>query len=610
MASQFQSFDSVNDPAAAKPRLAALREELRRQGLDAFAVPRADEHQGEYVPENAQRLAWLTGFTGSAGAAIAGLEKAAIFVDGRYTIQVREQVDPALFEPLELAAWAQEQWINANLPKGGALGFDPWLHTPDSVAQLEKAVANAGGKLVPTQRNPLDAVWSDRPAPPQAQVKPHSLMFAGESAEDKLKRVRAALLQARCAALVISDPHAMAWLFNIRGGDVGHTPLPLGYALVPAEAKAQLFLDPAKLGDDVRALLKPLADLGAPQDLELAVMKQAQGGGTGRGARIRLDAATAGFALKRLVEEAGGIADIGADPIALMKAVKNPVEREGTRTAHRRDGAAVTRFLAWFEREAASGKLTEIAAAEALEDFRRETNALADLSFPTISAAGPNAAMPHYRVTRESDRRIEHGIYLVDSGAQYNDGTTDITRTIAVGTPSAEMRDRNTRVLKGHIAIARAVFPKGTSGAQLDAFARQYLWQAGLDFDHGTGHGVGSYLSVHEGPQRISKLGTTPLQPGMILSNEPGYYKEGAYGIRIENLVMVEERAIPGGDRQMLGFETITLAPIDLALIDRSLLTPEEAAWLNAYHARVRDSLGGQVDAETARWLEQVTRPI
>ncbi|MBX3454060.1 aminopeptidase P family protein [Ferrovibrio sp.] len=605
MASQFQSFDSVNNPAAAKPRLAALREELRRQGLDAFAVPRADEHQGEYVPENAQRLAWLTGFTGSAGAAIAGLEKAAIFVDGRYTIQVREQVDPALFEPMELAGWAQEQWIATNLPKGGALGFDPWLHTPDSVAQLEKAVANAGGKLVPTQRNPLDAVWANRPAAPRAQVKPHALVFAGETAEDKLKRVRAALQQARCSALVISDPHALAWLFNIRGGDVGHTPLPLGYALIPMEGKAQIFLDPAKLNDEVRGLLKPLADLGGPQDLELAVVKQAKDG-----ARIRLDSATAGFALKRLVEQAGGIADIGPDPIALMKAVKNPVEREGTRAAHRRDGAAVTRFLAWFNREAASGKLTEIAAAEALEDFRRETNALADLSFPTISAAGPNAAMPHYRVTRQSDRRIEHGIYLVDSGAQYNDGTTDITRTLAVGTPSAEMRDRNTRVLKGHIAIARAVFPKGTSGAQIDAFARQYLWQAGLDFDHGTGHGVGSYLSVHEGPQRISKLGTTPLQAGMILSNEPGYYKEGAYGIRIENLVLVEEREIPGGDRQMLGFETLTLAPIDLALIERNLLSQEEVAWLNAYHARVRETLGGQVDAETAGWLEQATRAI
>jgi len=610
MASQFQSFDSVNDPAAAAPRLAALRQELRRQGLDAFAVPRADEHQGEYVPENAQRLAWLTGFTGSAGAAIAGLEKAAIFVDGRYTIQVREQVDPALFEPLELAAWSQEKWIASNLPKGGALGFDPWLHTPDSVAQLEKAVANAGGKLVPTQHNPLDAVWADRPPAPHALVRLHPLAFAGETAEAKLQRLRDALRQARCDALVISDPHALAWLFNIRGGDVGHTPLPLGYALVPAkdgptEAKAQIFLDPAKLSDDMRGLLKPLADLATPQDLELAVMQCAKGG-----ARIRLDAATAGFALKRLVEQAGGVADIGADPIALMKAVKNPVEREGTRIAHRRDGAALTRFLAWFEREAASGKLTEIAAAEALEDFRRETNALADLSFPTISAFGPNAAMPHYRVIRDSNRHIDQGIYLVDSGAQYNDGTTDVTRTIAVGTPTPEMRDRNTRVLKGHIAIARAVFPKGTSGAQIDAFARQYLWQAGLDFDHGTGHGVGSYLSVHEGPQRISKLGNTPLQAGMILSNEPGYYKEGAYGIRIENLVLVEEREIAGGERPMLGFETLTLAPIDLALIERSLLTSEEAAWLNAYHARVRETLGEQMDAETARWLDQATRPI
>ncbi|MDJ1158596.1 aminopeptidase P family protein [Chelatococcus sp. SYSU_G07232] len=603
--SQFQSFDDGADPSLGPARLALLRGELARRGLDGFVVPRADEHQGEYVPKNAERLAWLTGFTGSAGTAVVLRDRAAVVVDGRYTLQVREQIDTRAFTPVDLAETTPEAWIEGNLPEGATLAYDPWLHTADGVKRLEKAVAAAGGRLVPVDGNPLDAVWNDRPPAPQAPVRPHPLAFAGEASEAKLTRVREALAKARCDALVVSDPHNLAWLFNLRGSDVAHTPLPLGYALVPRDGQATLFLDPAKVGDEVRSLLAPVARFAAPAELGPALQALAK-----TGARVRLDAATAGYALSRLVEAAGGKVDVGPDPITLMKAVKNRTEREGARAAHRRDAVAMARFLAWFAAEAPSGRLTEIDAVEMLEDARRQTNALLDLSFPSISGAGPNAALPHYHVTRRSNRRIEPGIFLIDSGAQYQDGTTDITRTLAVGAVSAEMRDRFTRVLRGHIAIATAVFPKGTSGAQIDAFARRPLWEAGLDFDHGTGHGVGSFLSVHEGPQRISKLGTTPLEAGMILSNEPGYYKQGAYGIRIENLIVVEPRDIPQAERQMLGFETITLAPIDLALVEPRLMTAEEIAWLNDYHARVRETLAPQVDEATRDWLVEATRAI
>jgi Xaa-Pro aminopeptidase len=606
MAARFQSFEDTSERDRSAPRIAALREELARHGVDGFVVPRADEHQSEYVPKNAERLAWLTGFTGSAGTAIVLRDEAALVVDGRYVLQAAEEVDTALVTPVPLAETKVEAWIEAHLPQGAALAYDPRLHTVDGVKRLQKAAERAGGRLVPFEPNPIDAIWRDRPAPPAAPVRPHPPALAGETAAAKLARIREVLADERVDALLVSDPHNLAWAFNVRGGDVAHTPIALGYALIPREGRASLFLDPAKVTDETGAALRDIADIAAPEALPAALDD------LGRATkRVRLDSATGAAALKDAIERAGGTADVGPDPISLMKAVKNEAEIAGTRAAHLRDGAAVTRFLAWLSRKAAGGGVSEIEAVERLEAFRADTGLLKDVSFPTISGSGPNGAIVHYRVTRRTDRRLAPGeLFLVDSGAQYEDGTTDITRTIAVGQPSPEMRDRFSRVLKGHIAIARAVFPKGTTGAQIDALARLSLWQAGLDFDHGTGHGVGSYLSVHEGPQRIAKIGATALEPGMIVSNEPGYYKAGAYGIRIENLVLVERRNVEGAEREMLGFETLTLAPIDLSLVEPALMTADEIAWLDAYHARVRQSLSPLLDGETAAWLAQATRPL
>ena len=601
----FQSFEEKASPAQGGPRVKALRAELKLRGLDGFIVPRTDEYQNEYVPPSSERLSWLTGFTGSWGVAIVLAETAAIFVDGRYTVQVREQVDTALVTPEHLIDNPPETWIEKTLRPGAKLGFDSRLHTPEGVRKLEKACRRAGATLVPVDGNPVDAVWSDRPAPPIAPVVPHPIALAGEETATKLERIQIAVASHDAAALVVSDPHAVAWIFNVRGGDVSHTPLPLGHAIVPREGRPTLFMDGRKLSNAVRDALASVADVQEPSALarSLKALGEAK-------ARVRFDQGTASQWLVSQVEDAGGTADVGADPVALMKATKNAAEIAGSRAAHRRDAAAMANFLAWFAREAPKGAETEISAAVALEGFRRATGELKDVSFPSIAGAGPNAALPHYRVSNASNRAIEPGIFLIDSGAQYQDGTTDITRTMAVGTPTAEMKDRFTRVLKGHIAIATAVFPKGVSGAQLDSFARAALWQAGLDFDHGTGHGIGSYLSVHEGPQRISKLGTTPLQPGMILSNEPGYYKAGAWGIRIENLILVEKREIPGAEREMYGFETLSFTPIDLALVEPSIMTREEIAWLNAYHARTREVVAPGVSGETLAWLEQATRPI
>jgi len=603
---RFQSFDDSSSPAQGRERIARLRTELERRGLTGFVVPRADEHQSEYVPKNAERLAWLTGFTGSAGTAVVLRECAALIVDGRYTIQAREQVDASVITPVKLAETSVEDWIAANLPANGVLAYDPWLHTSHGLKRLEKAVAETGGRLVPVEMNLVDVIWVDRPPPPRAPVRPHPLEYAGESAEAKLDRIRRKLEEAKVLALVVSDPHNLAWAFNLRGGDVGYTPLPFGYALIPREGRPSLFLDPAKVTNEAGNAVGSLADLKDPACFQ-EVLDQAAAGG----AKLRLDQATASVALVRRIEGAGGTADVGTDPIGPMKAVKNETEIAGARAAHLRDGVAMTRFLAWFDREAATGGLTEIDAAEALEGFRSATGALEDLAFPSIAGAGPNAALPHYRVTRSTNRPIERNqIFLIDSGAQYEDGTTDITRTLIVGEPTPEMRDRYTRVLRGHIAIARALFPKGTTGAQIDSFARKPLWDAGLDFDHGTGHGIGSYLSVHEGPQRIAKTGHAPLEPGMLLSNEPGYYKIENYGIRIENLVLVEPRAIPDAERDMLGFETLTLAPIDRGLIEPSLMTADEVEWLDAYHARVRNTLMAHLDEETGGWLQEATRPL
>lgn len=601
---RFQSFDDPSHREGAS-RIAALRAAMREAGFDGFVVPRADEHQSEYVPADAERLAWLTGFTGSAGAAIVLDDEAALVVDGRYTLQAPEQVDASVITVVPLSETTLEAWVVAHLRAGRVLGYDPWLHTSDSVARLAQAAEKAGGSLAPVAKNLIDGIWTDRPPHPAGRVVPHPLNMAGESTSDKLDRIRAALSEARTDALIVSDPHNLAWTFNLRGTDIAHTPLALGYAIVPREGRPRLFLGSPDLAPDLRSDLGAMADIGATDDFESALQSVAAGG-----SRIRLDAATAASALKVRIEAAGGVADVGPDPITAMKAVKNAAEINGARAAHLRDGVSLTRFLAWVAREDHNG-LSEIAAVEALEDFRAEGGLLRDVSFPTISGSGPNGAIVHYRVTRATDRRAAPGeLLLIDSGAQYADGTTDVTRTVAIGTPSAEMRDRFTRVLKGHIAIARAIFPKGTTGAQIDAFARQSLWEAGLDFDHGTGHGVGSFLSVHEGPQRIAKTGMVALQPGMILSNEPGYYRAMAYGIRIENLILVEERTIPGGDRQMLGFETLTLAPIDRNLIDAELLSLAEIAWLDAYHARVWETLQEKLDPQTCDWLEEATRPI
>lgn len=604
-ACRFQTFSEPSDPAQVAPRVAALRSALAQQGLAGFIVPRADEHQGEYVPAHMARLAWLTGFTGSAGNAIVLADKAALIVDGRYTIQSAEQTDTAVVTPTRMEETPLDRWIEANLPAGGRLGYDPWLHTVDGVAKLEKAAAAAGGTLVPVDKNPIDALWTDRPAPPAAPVRAHRADFAGEDTASKLGRIQEALTKAKVDALVVSDPHALAWTFNIRGGDVEHTPLPLGYAIVPREGRPTVFLAPEKITNEAGDAIGAVGEIAPPAALETQLAALGASG-----AKVRLDSATAAAALATLIRKAGGTPDVGADPIALMKARKNEAELKGARAAHLRDGAAMVRFLTWLAREAPSGELTEIDTVAALETERAKTGLLKDVSFTTIAGAGPNAALPHYRVTEASNRKVEPGIFLVDSGGQYEDGTTDITRTMAVGEPSDEMRDRYTRVLKGHIAISRAVFVKGTSGAQLDALARLPLWQAGLDFDHGTGHGVGSYLSVHEGPQRISKLGTTPLEPGMILSNEPGFYKEGEYGIRIENLIVVEERAIPGGDRTIYGFETITWCPYERALIELKLLDDGEIAWINAYHAQVWSNLAPLVEGEAKDWLEQACLPL
>jgi len=599
----YQSFAEVGGPAHGAARVAALRAELASRGLAGFVVPRADEHQNEYVPPGAERLMWLTGFSGSAGLAIVLADKAALFVDGRYTLQAPAQIDGSAFAVKHVVSEPPSAWIEANLGAGGRLGYDPWLHTPESVERLAKACRAAGGELIAVETNPIDAIWTDRPGPPLAPIHAHPERLAGERASAKLKRVGEALKGAD--GLLVSDAHSVAWLFNIRGGDVAHTPLPLAFAYEPREGRPTLFVDAGKLTQAVGARLGRFADIAPPEALVPFVAARGAAG-----ARVVFDAATAPARLTQALEAAGGKAIVKADPIARMKAVKNAVELAGTRAAHIRDGAALSRFLAWFDSEAPGGKLTEIDAAAALETFRRETGALKDVSFPTIAAAGPHAAIAHYRVSEASNLEIGRGVFLIDSGAQYEDGTTDVTRTIGVGRPTAELRDRFTRVLKGHIAIARAIFPRGTTGGQLDALAREALWRGGLDFDHGTGHGVGVYLSVHEGPQRLSKTDSTALEPGMILSNEPGYYAAGRFGVRIENLVVVREVEVSGADRPTLGFETIAFAPIDRRLVEKKLMSRDEVAWLDAYHAETRAKLSPLVDPATRKWLRAATRRI
>jgi Xaa-Pro aminopeptidase len=602
---RFQTFEDSSERAASAGRVAALRAELRRRGLDGFLVPRADRQQNEYLPPSEERLAWLTGFTGSAGFAVVLHDRGAVFVDGRYTVQAATQIDSAVFAIEHLVETPPDQWLTQNIAADQKIGYDAWLHTADQVERFRQACAAAGAELVAVDRNPIDALWRDRPAPPAGKIVLRDITLAGESAADKIGRVRTELGKLRADALVVSDPQNVAWTFNIRGSDIAHTPLALAFAVVPREGRPALYVDGAKLDNEVRAALEDVADVRTPEELarDFAAFKDKS---------VRLDSASAADALAQEIAAQGGKPARGVDPITLMKAVKNHAEIAGMRTAHSRDGAAVTRFLAWLDREAPKGTLTEIDAVAALESFRRETGLLKDISFPTIAGAGPNGAVVHYRVTRETNRKLGlNELFLIDSGAQYEDGTTDITRTVAVGQPTEEMRDRFTRVLKGHIGIATAVFPENTSGAQLDPFARASLWQAGLDFDHGTGHGVGSYLSVHEGPARISKLGHVALRRGMILSNEPGYYKTAEYGIRIENLVLVIAAPEPvGAEKPLNAFETLTLAPIDRRLIDTRMLTAKERHWFDSYHARVHEVIGPMVDNDTRRWLEAATRPL
>ena len=602
----FQSFNDITNPAVGQPRVALLRKELKRLGLAGFIVPKADAHQGEYIAKGSERLFWLTGFSGSAGMAAVLAKKAALFVDGRYTMQAGEQTDRAVFQIQQVPGEKLSDWLIANAGKGARIGYDPRLHTIAAIEQLARKLHEKGVELAATEDNPIDALWEDRPQPPRGAVVPHPVELAGTSSADKIARLRKTLKDAGEDAVVLTSPESISWLFNIRGSDLPHTPSVLSFAIAHASGKPELFVDPAKIGGNVRGHLKAVAELREPDALEEALAT------LGRNkSRVRLDPDEAGQWFLDRLTAAGADVSRGEDPTLLAKARKSGAEIDGARRAHRRDAVAMVRFLAWLDREAGKGRLTEIAAAEHLEALRIEAGAK-DLSFDAISAAGPHAAMPHYRVSSRSNRSIERdSIYLIDSGGQYADGTTDVTRTIAVGKPPAEMAERFTLVLKGMIAVSVARFPKGTRGCDLDPFARRALWEVGLDFGHGTGHGVGSYLSVHEGPQRISPTGTVPLEPGMIISNEPGYYKAGAYGIRIENLVLVREPEIPrGGERAMMSFETLTLCPIDRRLIVKSLLSPAERAWLDAYHARVADEIGPELEGLERAWLEKVARRL
>jgi Xaa-Pro aminopeptidase len=591
-------------------RLAALRDELARRRLDGFVVPLTDEHMSEYVGTYAQRLAWLTGFEGSAGTAVVLPEEAAIFVDGRYTLQVREQVSPDQWSYQSVPATSVAAWLKDHAASGARIGYDPWLHTKGWVEAARRALSGRGAELVAVESNPIDAVWADRPAPSDARLVVQLDERAGKPAAAKRQDVADWLVANGNDAVVLSALDSIAWAFNVRGKDVSRTPVALAYALIRADATADLFVDPEKVDDAVAQHLGNAVSVRPRTGFAAALDGLA-------GKRVSVDPERAVAAIFDRLADAGATIAEARDPVVLPKAIKNAVEIAGTISAHIRDGAAVTRFLHWVATVAANGGEDELTGAATLHGFREETGALQDLSFDTISGSGPNGAVVHYRVSEQTVRPIEPGtLYLVDSGGQYVDGTTDITRTVAIGTPSPEMRDRFTRVLKGHIALATAAFPAGTRGSQLDTLARQYLWAAGLDYAHGTGHGVGSYLAVHEGPQRIATPaggqagGDEPLQAGMIISNEPGYYKTGEYGIRIENLVLVEARDVPGAEKPVLGFHTLTLAPLDRALIDVDMLSPVERAWVDAYHARVLAEIAPLVPGDVAAWLEGATAAL
>jgi Xaa-Pro aminopeptidase len=608
----FQSFEELSDPETGAIRLDCLREELARQSLTGFIVPHADEHQSEYLPASAERLAWLTGFTGSAGMSIVLADRAVVFVDGRYTLQAAAQVDTDRFEIVDLVSEPPAKWLADKLCSDDRIGYDAWLMTVAQVRRFSDSCRKSGATLVAVDDNPIDRIWADRPTAPTGAVSIHPLEFAGADVAAKISEIQRILADKPVDAAILTQADSIAWLLNIRGADIAHNPVPLSFAILPRDARPRLFIDGRKLSNAVRARLAEVADIGEPS--EFAATLQALGK---TAVKVLLDPQSASDAIAKALADAGATIVDGSDPVVLPKARKNSTELDGARRAHIRDGATMVRFLAWLDRTAPSGDLDEIAAATKLEQLRADTAKrdgaeLVDISFDTIAGYGPNGAIVHYRVTTKTSRRLEPGsLFLVDSGGQYRDGTTDITRTVTIGAPTAEMRDRFTRVLKGHIAVATARFPSGTPGAQLDTLARNALWRAGFDFDHGTGHGVGSFLSVHEGPARIARTGTVPIEARMILSNEPGYYKAGAYGIRIENLVAVAPAApIAGGDRDMLGFETLTLCPIDRRLIDLSLLGPDEIAWLDGYHAQLGSALNHLLNEAERGWLEEATRPL
>ncbi|WP_026621632.1 aminopeptidase P family protein [Ensifer sp. WSM1721] len=608
----FQSFEVTSTPQFGKERTAALRSAFAALGIDGFLVPRADEFQGEYVPACSERLSWLTGFTGSAGVALITQRDAIVFVDGRYVTQLKEQVDGSVFTGGDLIGEPPHVWLEGHAPKGFRLGIDPWLHTAAEVRRLEKALAAIGGSLVFLDHNPLDRLWTDRSAAPLGRVTIQPIEHAGQLAKDKIATVAAGVDKAKAAAVVLTDPSSVAWTFNIRGSDVPHTPHPLARAIIHANGRAEIFLDKRKTGIEEEAYLTQLADIAAPASFDDRLAALAS-----TGAAILIDPDLAPFAIGELIRLRGGSVIEAVDPARLPRARKNPAEIAGSIRAHLQDGAAMVEFLAWLD-GTQPGSVTEIGAAKWLEAARaavgeRMQNPLKDISFDTIAGAGSHAAIMHYRVTTDTDRPIEAGtMFLIDSGAQYINGTTDITRTVAIGAVPEEQKRFFTLVLKGMIAISTARFPKGSRGVDLDPLARMALWKAGADYAHGTGHGVGSYLSVHEGPQRIARLATQELLPGMILSNEPGYYRPGAFGIRIENLIVVKEASeIEGGDQPMLGFDTLTYCPIDRRLVLPALLTDDELAWLNAYHAETRKKLMPLLaDEETRNWLTAATEAV
>lgn len=595
-----QIFNETADPSTVAPRLKALRGEMQSQGIDAFIVPRADAHRGESVPTCDARLAWLTGFTGSAGSAIITQLKAVLLVDGRYTLQAPTQTDTNLIGIAEIPTASAADWLLDNLPRGGVVAYDPWLHTKGEIKDLSKKLN--GHATLKSIANPIDAIWIDRPAPPQSQIEFLSDARTGISSSEKLSNLQKILKEQKADTLVLTLPESLCWLFNIRGRDVPNTPSVLGFAIIPASGLAQIFVSADKLTNAAKSALAPVASLNLKSDFEAHLAKLAPS------QTVWLDPASAPSAVAEMLAEKGIALIEKADPIIALKAIKNAAEITGMRDAHHRDGVAMARFLHWFDQHAASGHLSEIDIVKQLEAFRKQDETLVDISFDTISGSGPNGAIVHYRVTDKTNRTLQRGeLMLVDSGGQYLSGTTDITRTLFTGKASAEQKDRYTRVLKGMIAISRTQFPNGSSGAQLDTLARQFLWDAGLNYAHGTGHGVGAFLGVHEGPIGISSRYSVPLEPGHIISNEPGYYKTGAYGIRIENLVLVQKSETIEGFNTL---ETLTLAPIDTRLIDKSLMSASETEWLNAYHARVFKQIGPKLESEVQAWLAKATAAI